>query len=310
MTETQYIGHDDFSRMFNCHLDELPEEFVSMLDRIDTTYREPHPGEFEEYILSVLRQINSPYITRTREENLEAFEKGWEENLEMLRAGEMPSLSLKPRYFRPDKFLRYDRKLIVSDNLGLEYDLFILARHIIFSKYLSSYDYIYELGCGSCQNLLLLSELFPSKSLFGLDWTNASVEIASFLSKNLGRNIAGTVFDMMNPSSNLVINPGSAVVTIHALEQIGTNHEKLLSFFMDSQAGIVLHYEPILEFYDENNLLDYLAIMYSKKRGYLSGFLTALRRLEKEGKIEILGAWRPCLGGILHESSLIIWKPR
>ena len=163
MVEKQKIAGDDFLRMFDCHLDELPEQFLSGLNRVDTEYREANLVEFEEYVLNVLKRINPPDITRTKEENLEAFEKGWEENLESIIPGNISLESLKPKYFRGSKFLRYNNTLIVTDNLDLEYDLFTLAR------YLSSSEDIYEFGCRSCQNLLMLSEIFPSKRLYGLD---------------------------------------------------------------------------------------------------------------------------------------------
>jgi hypothetical protein len=114
---------------------------------------------------------------------------------------------------------------------------------------------------------------------------------------------------MLNPSPDIILKPNSAVITIHSLEQLGQSYDKLLSFIMAAKPRIVVNYEPILEFYDEDNLLDYLALLYSSKRNYLSGYLTALRELEKQNKIEILQAYRPYLGGIIHEASLIVWRP-
>lgn len=309
-TKESRIALDDFCRMFNCTQENLPEQLVSGIEGINTTYRKATLEEFEEYLLHVLGRLANPYILRTRDENLEAFENGWRENLEQIQSGGISAARLKPKYFRPNKFLRYDNKLIVSENLNLEHDLFTMARYLIFSRYISSYDYIYELGCGSCQNLLMLSELFPSKNLYGLDWTTASSEIAKYLAKALNRNIEGIVFDMANPSSKVPLRHGSAVITVHALEQIGTRHENLLSFIIDSRPGIVVHYEPILEFYDEDNVLDQLALVYSQKRNYLSGFYTRLCKLQEMGKVEILEARRPYLGGVIHESSLIIWRPK
>lgn len=305
----QKIKSDDFLRMFDCKPDELPELFLSEINRINTEYREASLEEFEEYTLYVLRLINSPSITRTREENLEAFEKGWEENLKAIISGKMSSESLKPQYFGGSKFLRYSKKLIVTDNLNLEYELFTLARYLLFTRYLSSSKDIYEFGCGSCQNLFMLSEMFPSKRLYGLDWTNASSKIAELLAKSQNRNIEGIVFDMMNPSPDIALKPHSAVFTIHALEQLGKEHEKLLSFIMTARPDIVFHYEPIVEFYNEDNLLDYLAVLYSQRRNYLSGFWTALCKLQEQNKIEILESKRPLLGGVIHEASLIAWRP-
>jgi len=309
MAGKRKITSDDFLRMFNCQLDELPEQLLSGLNRVNTEYREANLVDFEEYVLHVLRLINSPSITRTREENLQAFEKGWQENLKSMISGKISLERLKPKYFRGSKFLRYNKKLIVSGNLDLEYELFTLARYLIFNRYLSTAEDIYEFGSGSCQNLFMLSEMFPSKRLYGLDWTNTSAKIAELLAKSQNRNIAGIVFDMMNPFPDVVLKRHSAMFTIHALEQLGKEHEKLLSFIMAAKPDIVLHYEPIVEFYDEDNLLDYLALLYSQKRNYLSGFWPALCRLQEQNKIEILESRRPYLGGVIHEASLIAWRP-
>jgi SAM-dependent methyltransferase len=261
-------------------------------------------------MLDVLKKINSTQIARTKEENLEVFEKGWKENFEAIKRKGITSDNLKPAYFRPGKFLRFNNRLIISGNLNLEYDLFTLARRLILHKYLSSFTTVYEIGCGSCQNLFMLSELYPQKNLFGLDWSTTSVEIADYIASSLERNIKGELFDMLNPPMEKPIKRGSAIITIHSLEQIGTEHGKLLSFLLKSRPGLVVHYEPILEFYDENNLLDYLAIIYSKKRNYLDGYFTSLRNLQEQNKIKIIEARRPFLGGVIHEASLIVWRPR
>lgn len=296
--------------MFNVSCEELPAAFYEKLYNVDTDYKFANKHELEEYIFKVLKLINSNNIQRTLKQNLQTWEKGWSENLSFLSQKNIISVeALKPKYFRGSRFLRFNKELIVSDNLNIEYDLFVLSRYIIFSKYLSDYVNIYEFGCGSCQNLLMLSDLFPSKKLYGLDWVKPSIKIAKKLSETLDKNIEGFIFDMLNPSPDIVLKPNSAVITIHSLEQLGQSYDKLLSFIIAAKPDIVVNYEPILEFYDEDNLLDYLALLYSSKRNYLSGYLTALRELEKQNKIEILQAYRPYLGGIIHEASLIIWRP-
>lgn len=310
VTEKKRITEEDFGALFNVSCKELPAAFCEKLYNVDTGYTFANKYELEEYIFNVLKLIYSNNIQRTVEQNLQTWEKGWSENLSFLSQNNVTSVeALKPKYFRESRFLRFNNELIVPDNLNLEYDLFVLSRYIIFSKYLSVYKNIYEFGCGSCQNLLMLSDVFPSKKLYGLDWAEPSIKIAKKLSETLDRNIEAFIFDMLNPSPDIVLKPKSAVITIHSLEQLGQRYDKLLSFIIAARPDIVVNYEPILEFYDEDNLLDYLAILYSRKRKYLSGYLTSLRELEKQNKIEILQAYRPYLGGIIHESSLIIWRP-
>jgi hypothetical protein len=68
--------------------------------------------------------------------------------------------------------------------------------------------------------------------------------------------------------------------------------------------------EPLLDLYDEANLVDYLAIRYHKKRGYLNGFLPALRDLAAKGRVEILDMRRFYFGSFYHEGySYVAWRP-
>ena len=218
------------------------------MNHLNLSYQSVTAKERDEYILYVLKRISSPAISRTRQENLEAFEKGWQENLALLRKNGPTITTLKPRYFQRLPFLRFKGDIIKSTSNNLEYDTFTLTRMILFKKYLSGFERIYELGSGSGQNLFMLANMFPDKRLYGLDWTLASRDIALYLSQSLNRHIEGVVFDMMEPPAERIIAPGSAIITIHALEQIGNNHEHLLRYLLASKPALVLHYEPVLEF--------------------------------------------------------------
>jgi hypothetical protein len=77
-----------------------------------------------------------------------------------------------------------------------------------------------------------------------------------------------------------------------------------------ARPSVVVQYEPVLEFYDPDNLYDALALRYCRQRNYLEGYYPALQRLQDEGRIEILAARRPELGGTLHEASVLVWRPR
>jgi hypothetical protein len=303
------IGIEDFGRMFGCKPREVSKRFCDYLGTIDSSFHYATPSEFEEYVLMVMKLIHSARIERSSEENYSAWENGWSQHIAEISSGNISLDTLRPRYFRPSKFLRYNRRLIVSDNSDIEYQLFTAARYLLFDRYLANWENIYEIGCGSCQNLFLLSEMFPQSNLCGFDWTKASTELAKHLYEHLGRPISAKRFDMLAPSPEIKLEPNSAIVTIHALEQIGTKHEQLISFLLKAKPAIVVHCEPIIEFYDETNLLDYLAFVYSKKRTYLDGFQTALQKLHDDGVIEILESRRPELGGVIHEASLIVWKP-
>ena len=303
------ITPKDFERMFKYDRGTLPYLIRDGIEKMESSCDYADVDEQQEYVLDFLKLIDEKRIVRNKAENLMAFEKGWSENYKKLLDFGPTFESLKPGYFRGNKFLRYNGGLVVSVNEQIEFDLFKLARHCIFDKYLKGYKTVCELGCGSGQNLLMLAELYKDIDITGYDWTCASKKIADHLGESLGRNISGNIYDMLDSSSSFLVPKGSAIVTIHAFEQLGKEYAKVLDDIIDREPGIVVQYEPILDLYDEGDLLDFLSLKYCKKRGYLEGYYDALKKLELEKKIEILDCFRPFLGGVLHESSVIVWRP-
>lgn len=282
------------------------EEVASRL----LTFRGATVAEVESWATMVLERMHRPQARRSPEENQEAFERGWKENLETALREGVSAASLRPRYFRATPFLRYRHGLIVSENEHLEHDLFTLVRLLVFHRYLADCSAIQEYGCGSCGNLLLLGGMFPAKTFRALDWAEASVEIAEVIARHTGLDLAGSVLDMRRPPEAELLADGTAVLTVHALEQLGQDFDPLIDHFLTARPRRVVHLEPILEFYEPTNVYDHLAIEYSRRRGYLDGYLTRLRQLEAEGRLEIVKAVRPAIGGVIHEASLIVWEPR
>ena len=64
------------------------------------------------------------------------------------------------------------------------------------------------------------------------------------------------------------------------------------------------------EVLDESSLVDKLSILYFEKRKYLKNYLTYLKQLEKEKKIEIISIQRLYGGSYFIEGyPVVIWKP-
>lgn len=291
-------------------MDDAPTGFTEAAASRDLTYRRATVGEVEAWATMVLERMHRPQARRSPAENQEAFERGWRENLEAALKEGVSADSLRPRYFRETPFLRYRHGLIVSDNKHLEHDLFTLVRRLIFTRYLADCPAIREYGCGSCGNLLLLGEMFPHKDFHALDWARASVEIAGLIAHHTGLSLVGETFDMRQPPLAEPLKEGTAILTVHALEQLGRDFLPLVNHFLTSRPRRVVHLEPILELYEPTNLYDHLAVEYSKRRGYLDGYLTTLQQFETEGRLEIIKAVRPAIGGVIHEASIIVWEPR
>jgi hypothetical protein len=186
-----------------------------------------------------------------------------------------------------------------------------IFRHWLFRKYLSEFDAIYEFGCGTGFNLVELAKLYPKKILHGLEWVEPPQKIMKILRERHGYNITGHLFDMFSPDKNLEVVPGSAFLAIGALEQLGDNFESFLKFVLEKKPSIFVHVDSFVELYDENNLSDYLALKHDIKRNYLNGYLTRLRELEKDGRVEIMQVQKVPCGGLYHDGySHVIWKPK
>jgi hypothetical protein len=142
-------------------------------------------------------------------------------------------------------------------------------------------------------------------------WAKSSQELIRQISEDTkDEKLWGKQFDFFNPDYDFD-DVGDVICTIASLEQTGTNYDKFLDYLLFYKPKLCIHIEPIAELLDINNLLDYLSIEYFKKRNYLSGFLTRLRQLEKEGKIEIIRAQRTYIGSLFIEGySVIVWKPK
>lgn len=304
------ITADDILAACQLPPEAAPPGFAADAAARDLSFREATVREVEAWSTMVLERMLAPRARRTETENQEAFERGWRENLETALAGGITSESLRPRYFRDASWLRYGRRLIVTGNPQLEFDLFSLVRRLIFHRYLSDCDAVHEYGCGSCGNLLLIAEMFSGKRLHGYDWAQASVEIAELIAARTGMRITGSRLDMRHPPAGVPPAARTAVLTVHALEQIGQDFQPLIDHFLASRPVRVVHLEPTIELYESTSLYDHLAIEYSRRRGYLAGYLTALEELERQGRIRILAKVRPHIGGVIHEASLIVWEPR
>ena len=308
MTNTLSFDINDLSKRLSLSHESNYQYLEKELSKIGT-YRFATRSECLEYIANFLNLIEDPRIHRERKENLEVWNRGWAENLALIEEVGFNDKSVRPKYLRKHRFLRFAKDIIVSKNKSLEFQLFEVVRKLLFQEFLHPYDEIHEFGCGSGGNLWLLSKLFPDKSLTGYDWATSAVQIANKMGNDLNRKIKGRILNFFDPSINLNFSSSSALVSIHALEQIGNLHQKLLKAILMAKPSIIVHYEPIMENYDINNCFDFLAIKYSRKRNYLDGYLKALITAENEGLLQIIHSQRPEIGGVWHESSLIVWKP-
>lgn len=287
----------------------VPEDICRELQIANFSYSELTGEERDKEILKQLNRIKYDDKVVGTPERTTVWEEGWGENLAELRKTHSLE-ALMPRYFRKGQPFRLFQNFIHTDNYKFDFEIRRLIQRSYFEYYLSEYENIYEFGCGTGINLIELSKQYPEKRLHGLDLTRSSVGILEILKSEFDINVMGRQWDFTNPDEGYHLEGNCAVYTIAALEQIGKQWEGFLNYLLREKPSMVLHLEPVAEMYDENNLVDWLALEFHRKRHYLDGYYTKLLELEERGLIEILDAHRTYVGNLNDESySLIVWRP-
>ena len=303
------IQIDDFVNILN-----VSKDFVTDCIKIfpeNLRYRILSENEKNDVIKTVQEIVARNDLTVSNQDALPRWEKGWQEILDLVKKNSFTEDLLIPQYFQKHKYLHFQDNYILAESDIFEHQISSLIRRIIFKKYLSSAKKIIEFGCGTGTSIVILSDLFPEKSLIGCDWSQPAVELIELIAKKTNANVEGFRFNMFTLEGNDKIHFGSddAVITMHALEQIGSDFEPLLDFILRKKPSICVHLEPIYEFY-ENSVYDNLAKQYHVKRNYLQGFLSKLRELQEKGTIEIIEEKRLKIGNSIHDhSSLVVWRP-
>lgn len=309
LSMSRRITVEDFCQIWGIEPDLLNPTVQKQLAETNLQYSIPSKSYRDSHIRTVLERVDGFLKKRSTAENTVAFHEGWAENLALCHESGVSNENLKPKYLRPYSLVRGQGDYICPDDPRLLDNLY--AMFVVQSAwlYFNQVQAIYEFGCGTGQYLYRISELFPQTKMVGLDWVESSQDIMDLIHVEKP-NISGRKFDMFHPDTDYQMEKESAILTVGALEQLGERHEAFLEYILSQSPKIVVHHEPVEEFYDDAILYDYLAHRFHQKRGYLANYLTKLRELEQEGRIHILHRARVPYGDPFHESgSLIAWAP-
>lgn len=285
-----------FSEMFGGPLDA---KTAAEIERHDWSYSLVDGPTSNKAVIDLLQMVERRAFSIVGE-NSERWEKGWGENLaEFRRTGDVGTLA--PQYLRPAKFLRLDGQFIEPADPMFEANWYRVFRGWFARRYLAGFDCICEFGCGSGHNVAFLAQEFPDKTVIGTDWSSASVEILAELSRTFP-HVSGIRFDFFEPPLRKNWLPlNTAVLTVGALEQTGLRWRPFLEFLRRSEPAMCFHIEPILEWYDPNNLIDHTAIKIHEARGFWRGFVNEIAPLWKQ---------RTGFGSLLLEGySQLAWLP-
>ncbi|MDD5016143.1 MAG: class I SAM-dependent methyltransferase [Atribacterota bacterium] len=300
---------EDFAKSFGVDKKEIIDFCGGILTKLNFKYYICSLKNRERIFLDIIKKCDSQSFSVSGCHRQNDWSRGWGEILQEFKESGGDLKLLIPKDIHGDRPLRYDGNYIISDSDHFEWDFSSVFRTWLFKKYFINYRNVYEFGCGSGHNLMLLAGIFPDKKFFGLDWAIESKKILEIVSKKYGWEMAGFQFDFFSPDYGIDILPSSVVYTSAALEQLGGDYKKFIDYLLVKKPELCVNVECLNEYYDQENLFDYVALKYHKTRNYLDGFLTYLRGLEKSGKIKIIATKRLGFGSLYHEVfSYIIWK--
>lgn len=288
----------------------ISESSKKMINDFNIEIEEFSEQERDSIILKILNHLSSDLII-AGQHRLEQWEKGWYENLNLLKDGQSVK-NLVPKYFGKHNIIRWKQNFYKGVKSDFDYKLLISIVDSYLHHYVSDkFENLYEFGCGPSYHLLRFSDFNPNINLFGLDWAKSSQKIIEEINLlGINKRIKGINFDFFNPNSKIDIKENSAIFTCSALEQVGEDYKSFVDFLIDKKPDLCINFEPVMELLDENNLVDSFSITYCKKRNYLNGYLNHLRNLESQGKIKIIEEKRLFCGSLFLESiSSVIWKP-
>lgn len=287
----------------------LPPECLPLIERYDFRYRPMHEFEQELQARQVLQAIDAGNFTTAGPKGKARWEKGWGENLARFKAGDTDALV--PKYIRPNQPVRLFGRYVVPLDSEFERHWYDVFQEWLFRSYFQGARTVYEFGCGSGINLARLAAMYPDKRYVGLDWAQASAEIADELGRRNGWSMRGRVFDFFHPDPGLVIESDAAVLTVGALEQTGSGWLGFMDFLMEARPSVCVHVEPIVEWYKPDTWLDKAAIRFHDARGYWRGFPAWLYQRKQSGSIKVLRERRAGFGSLYIEGySQVVWAPR
>ena len=301
------IDYKDIEKLWNEKLSDYVKQKIAGYKLV---YSLLSKNEEEQVFIKIINTLLDPFLVYSGPHRLKQWEKGWGQNLTELNASKTTD-AVFPHYHGKYLVNRLNQNFVKGVSQNYERNMLYVILDYTFDKYLRKFENIYEFGCGTGHNLIRAREVNPTANLFGLDWAKSSQKIIKKMADSgLTKNIKAYNFDFFKPDKKIKLAPRSAIYTVAALEQVGTNYKTFVSYLLNNKPSLCIHIEPIAELLEENRLIDNLSIKYFRKRNYLEGFLDYLIKLETEKKIKIIEAKRTYIGSLFIEGySLVIWKP-
>lgn len=304
------LSEYDVADLFGTTQERMRTLVGALVDSVDWHFERIEGRERDNLILSALKRINWSELRSAGEHRANDWEDGWRENLNEFIGCDCDPEKLVPKYFKRNTPIRLNREYVLPRQSDFLYRYTQMFKEWLYKEYLADYQSVYEFGCGTGHNLVQLARLYPDKALYGLDWAKSSQEILRIVAERFTLNIKGGRFNFFDPDEAFTFDADSAILTFGALEQVGQNHGRYLDFILRRKPKLCVDVAGLHELYDEAYLLDYLALLYHRRRNYLTGYVARLQQLAAEGRVKIIKIHHQLCGNLYDDPhSYVIWKP-
>lgn len=298
----------DLSELFGLALTPAVIEMIQQ-SKMDFTRRVPDEAEQRSLLLQALKHADNltdaAFVSVDKDLQLQ----GWNQiyaGMARLEQQTIPPF-LVPK---PGTPIRIRGRYEIPTSQSFEFSLLTVLRSLLFPMAFSQCAAVHEFGCGSGHNLWHVGKQLPGKALKGYEWSTAALEVVRKIEQWQGLKIETEQFDLFDPTVGTLLPEDCGVLTVGALEQTGVRWKPWLDWLLQRRPKVVLHIEPIVELYNDNDLFDYVALRYHRRCGFLQGYLPELMRLNQEKKIEVHVAHKIPFGAFYHDAyTYVAWSP-
>jgi hypothetical protein len=300
-----------FADSFGIKVEDLPAETINLINKYNFDLIDLSSEERDRLLILIIKKIQNDKQVIAGPDRKLAWQKGWAENLRLYKNSHRKEEALIPKFLRAGQEIRWKGHYYKTSDPNFELNYIDVLRSFVFQTYFSDLDNLYEFGAGTGFNLLHFSRLNRNLNLIGTDFVDSAVDLMNEVAKDFDLNLESYVFDMLNPkSSDLTIQKNSGVVTFGSLEQLGSKISPIIEYFVNGKPNICVHVEPMIELYNPESLEDYLAVWFQGKRGYTSGLINEIQKLETQSKAKIIKLQRLNFGSLMMEGfNMLVWKP-
>lgn len=271
-------------------------------------YREVTPTELLRYEARVAEYMSTT-IQPSGFSYQEKWNVGWSETLADFREDPNAS-SLVPKFVRKGLPIRYKGRWIMPLSDSFETDFVHILRAFLVDKYLVGLDTLVEFGAGTGHNLVHMNQLGISR-VVGFDWSEPSVQLMSEIALKMAIPLESYKLDMFDPVLPNGLNFGEhfSILTVGAMEQLGTKWQPFLELLMNSGAKVVMHLETNYEDLDPTMPFEAYPREYIRKRNWLQGYFQHLKILDANRQISNYNVTRT-FGSFFHDGyTLTTWSP-